>query len=155
MTRGTAFLAEIHKTHIYPQEVSLVTFTLQLNSFTRKQFQRRLQEAYASGSLKVVKRIHALLVLAQGQSVTEVADVLALGERTIRDYRNEFLFKGMASLVYQSPPGRPSKLTKTQRQQLVEWIKAKPQDSGYTSGCWNTPHSIAFSGDVPILSQFA
>jgi len=52
---------------------------------------------------------------------------------------NTHLFKGMASLVYKSPPGRPSKLTKTQRQQLAEWIKASPQDSGYTSGCWNTP----------------
>jgi transposase len=125
--------------HGFPKEVSPVSFTLQLSSLTRKQFCRRLQEAYASGSLKLVKRIHALLALAQGQSVKEVADMLALGEQTIRDYRNQFLLKGMASLVYKSPPGRPNKLTKTQRQQLAEWIKAKPQDAGYTSGCWNTP----------------
>jgi len=45
----------------------------------------------------------------------------------------------MASLVYKAPPGRPSKLTKTQRQQLADWIKASPQDIGYTAGCWNTP----------------
>src|SRR5918996_1877378 len=139
MTRDTAFLADIHKTPIYPQEVSLVTFTLQLSSFTRKQFQRRLNEAYASGSLKLVKRIHALLALTQSQSVRQVAEMLALGEQTVRDYRNQFLIKGMASLVYKAPPGRPSKLTKTQRQSLAEWIKASPQDSGYTSGCWNTP----------------
>ena len=116
-----------------------MSFTLQLSSFTRQQLYRRLQQAYASGSLKLVKRIHALLALAQGQSVSDVAAMLALGEQTVRDYRNQYLFKGMTSLVYQSPPGRPSKLTKTQRQQLAEWIKASPQDSGYTSGCWNTP----------------
>ena len=139
MTRDTAFLAEFLITRFYPQEVSLVSFTLQLSSFTRKQFHRRLKEAYASGSLKLVKRIHALLALTQGQSVCEVADLLALGEQTVRDYRNQFLFKGMASLVYKAPPGRPSKLTKSQRQQLAEWLKANPQDSGYTSGCWNTP----------------
>ena len=114
-------------------------FTLQLSSFTRKQLYRRLQQAYASGSLKLLKRLHALLGLAQGQSVSDVADMLSLGEQTVRDYRNQYLFKGMASLVYQSPPGRPSKLTKTQRRQLAEWIKASPQDVGYTSGCWNTP----------------
>src|SRR5712691_11881786 len=45
----------------------------------------------------------------------------------------------MASLVDKAPPGRPSKLTKTQRQQLAEWIKASPQDAGDTSGCWHTP----------------
>jgi transposase len=116
-----------------------MSFTLQLSAFTRKQLYRRLQQAYASGSLKLVKRLHVLLALAQGQSVRAVAEMLSLGEQTVRDYRNQYLFKGMASLVYQSPPGRPSKLTKTQRQQLAEWIKARPQDSGYTSGCWNTP----------------
>jgi transposase len=80
-----------------------------------------------------------LLALAQGQSVSDVAEMLSLGEQTVRDYRNQYLFKGMASLGYKAPPGRPSKLTKAQRQQLAQWIKASPQDSGYTSGCWHTP----------------
>jgi DNA-binding NarL/FixJ family response regulator len=93
-------------TDFYPQEVSLMSFTLQLSAFTRKQLYRRLQLAYASGSLKLVKRIHALLALAQSQSVREVAEMLSLGEQTVRDYRNQYLFKGMASLVYEAPPGR-------------------------------------------------
>jgi transposase len=126
-------------TRFSPQGVSLVSFTLQLSSFIRKQLYRRLQQAYASGSLKLIKRLHVLLALAQGQSVSEVAERLSLGEQTVRDYRNQYLFKGMASLAYQSPPGRPRKLTQTQRHQLAEWIRASPQDSGYTSGCWNTP----------------
>src|SRR5918992_3068127 len=139
MMRDTAFLAEMINSRFTPQEVSLMSFTLQLSSFTRKQLYRRLQQAYASGSLKLIKRIHALLALAQGQSVRDVAEMLSVGEQTVRDYRNQYLFKGMASLVYQAPPGRPSKLTQTQRQQLAQWLKASPQDSGYTSGCWNTP----------------
>jgi transposase len=139
MTRDTACLWEIVAIGFHTQEVSLVSFTLQLSAFTRKQLYRRLQQAYASGSLKLIKRIHVLLALAQGQSVSAVAQMLCLGEQTVRDYRNQYLFKGMASLVYKAPPGRPSKLTKTQRQQLAKWIKAGPQDSGYTSGCWNTP----------------
>jgi transposase len=139
MTRDTTFLWEIVAIGFHPQEVPLVSFTLQLSAFTRKHLYRRLQQAYASGSLKLIKRIHALLALAQGQSVSDVAQMLSLGEQTVRDYRNQYLFKGMASLVYKAPPGRPSKLTKTQRQQLAKWIKASPQDSGYTSGCWNTP----------------
>ena len=116
-----------------------MAFTLHLTSFMRKQLYRRLQQAYASGSLKLVKRIHALLALAQDMSVRDVAEMLALGEQTVRDYRNQFLCQGVASLVYKAPPGRPSKLTKAQRKELAELIKATPQDSGYTSGCWNTP----------------
>jgi transposase len=80
-----------------------------------------------------------LIALAQNLSVREVAEMLALGEQTIRDYRNAFLVKGIASLVYKRPSGRPSKLTKTQRQELAALIKASPQAAGYTSGCWNTP----------------
>src|SRR5919205_3723092 len=112
---------------------------LQLSSFTRKQLYRRLQQAFASGSFKLVKRIYALLALAQGQKTSEVAEMLSLGEQTVRDYRNQYLCKGLASLVYQAPPGRPSKRTKTQRQQLAAWSKASPHEAGYTSGCWNTP----------------
>jgi transposase len=139
MTEGYGIPIGSSFAHGSPKEVSLVSFTLHLRAFTRKQLYRRLQQAYVSGSLKLVKRLHALLALAQGQSVSDVAEMLSLGEQTVRDYRNQYLCKGMASLVYKAPPGRPSKLTKTQRQQLAEWIKASPQDAGYTSGCWNTP----------------
>jgi transposase len=45
----------------------------------------------------------------------------------------------MASLTYKRPPGRPGKLTKTQRRELAALIKAGPQAAGDTSGCWKTP----------------
>src|SRR5262249_57108509 len=70
-------------------------------------------------------------------TVSAVAAMLAQGEQTVRDYRNQFLWRGVASLVYQRPPGRPSKLTKTQRQELTALITAGPQASGYPSGCWS------------------
>jgi DNA-binding NarL/FixJ family response regulator len=130
MTEGYGIPIGSSLAHGAPQEVSLVSFTLHLRAFTRKQLYRRLQQAYASGSLQLVKRLHALLALAQGQSVSDVAEMLSLGEQTVRDYRNQYLCKGTASLVYQAPPGRPSKLTTTHRQQLAEWIKASPQDVG-------------------------
>jgi transposase len=118
------------------QEVSLVTFTIHLTPFTRQQLYRHLQQAYASGSLRLVKRLHALLAIAEGTAVSEVAQMLALGEQTVRDYINRFLWQGVASLVYQRPPGRPTKLTKTQRQELAALITAGPQAAGYMSGCW-------------------
>ena len=96
----------------------------------------------------------------RAKASSEVAEMLALGEQTVRDYRNQYLFKGMASLVYKAPPGRPSKLTKTQRQQLAEWIKASPQD------CWlylgmleyaddSGPHLASLSAwsTIPTISR--
>jgi transposase len=125
--------------HGSPKEVSPVAFTLHLSSFTRKQLYRRLQQAYGSGALRVVRRIQALLALADNQRVQEVAEMLNLGQPTIRDSRNAFLLQGVASLRYTRPPGRPSQLTPSQRRELAAWIKAGPQAAGYTSGCWNTP----------------
>ncbi len=139
MTRDTAFLAELITRGFSPQEVSLVSFPRHLSSCTRKQLYCRLQQAYASGSLPWLQRLHALLALAQDQSVSDVAERWSLGEQPVRAYRHQYLFQGPASLVYQAPPGRPSTRTTTQRHQLAEWVKASPQDSGYTSGCWHTP----------------
>jgi hypothetical protein len=60
-------------------------------------------------------------------------------EPGIRDYRNAFLLQGVSSLGYTRPPGRPSKLTPSQRRELAALIKAGPQAAGDTSGCWHTP----------------
>jgi transposase len=116
-----------------------VSCTLHLSPFTRKQLYRRLQQAYSQGALRLVRRIHALLALAADMSVQDVAQMWNLGDQTVRDYRHAFLVKGMASLAYTRPPGRPRKLPKTQRRQLAEWIKAGPQAVGYTAGCRRTP----------------
>src|SRR5215475_9385528 len=96
-TRDTAVLAEMISTRFSPQEVSLVSFTLQLSSFTHTHLYRRLQQAYARGSRKWGKRLHALLALAQGQSGSEGAAMLSLGAQTVRAYRHPYLCKGMAS----------------------------------------------------------
>src|SRR5262245_12496655 len=80
------------------QEVSLVTFTIRLTPLMRQQLYRRLQQAYASGSLRLVKRIHTLLAIADSMAVSEVASMLSLGEQTVRDYLNRFLWRSVASL---------------------------------------------------------
>ena len=122
-----------------PKEVSPVSFTLHLSPCTRKQLYRHLQQAYASGALRVVKRIHVLLALAEEMSVQEVAEMSGLGEQTVRDYRHRFLLRRMASFTSKRLPGRPRKLTKAQRRELAELIAAGPQAAGYPSGCWKTP----------------
>ena len=81
----------------YPQEVSLVSFTLHLSPLTHKQRYHRLQQAYGSGALRLGKRIHALLAFAEAMSVRAVAELLPLGEQTVRDSRHRFLVYRMAS----------------------------------------------------------
>ena len=110
---------------------------IRLSNQTRQQLYNRLQQAYSRGPLRLIKRIHALLYLAEDKSVAQVSSILGLGEQTIRDYLHGFMWRGLASLVYQRPPGRPPRLTKTQRQELAQLIEAGPEVAGYESGCWS------------------
>lgn len=110
---------------------------IRIHNSLRKTVLERLKQAYATGSLRLVKRIHALLYLADGKMVAEVAEILHLGEQTVRDYFHAFIRKGVDSLVYHRPSGRRPKLTKTQRKELTELIKAGPEAAGYDCGCWS------------------
>jgi transposase len=85
-----------------------MSFPLHVSPFTRTQLYRRLQQAYGQGDLRVARRIQALLALADGLSVHEIALRLGLGDQTVRDYRHAFLWKGLSSLRYKRSPGRPS-----------------------------------------------
>jgi transposase len=70
-------------------------------------------------------------------TVHEVAQMLDMGEQTVRAYLNRFLWQGVTSFVYKRSPGRPAKLTKTQRKALAALIEAGPQAASYPSGCWS------------------
>lgn len=99
---------------------------------------KRLQQAYGRGELRLIKRIHALLYLIEGKSVSEVVDILQLSVQTIYNYISAFVLNRLDSMVYQRPPGRPRKLTKTQRRVLAKLIERGPEKAGYDCGCWDT-----------------
>ena len=110
---------------------------IRLGAGIRQEIDERLHQAYAQGQVRLVRRIHAILSVIEGKPVKEVASQLGLGEQTVRDYVTALLLKGTASLVYRKPPGRPAKLTKHQRKELTDLIKAGPEAAGYESGCWS------------------
>ena len=116
----------------------LKQFKLRFTPSTRERIEAKLRLAYASQNLRLVKRISALLQLGQGDTVAQVAETFGLGEQTVRDYLHAFLKRGLASLKYKRPPGRPRKLTGRQRQQVKAWVKAGPLKAGYECACWST-----------------
>src|SRR5215471_10972691 len=104
-----------------PKEVSPVSFTLHLRPFTRKQLYRQLQQAYACGALRVVKRLHVLLALAEEMSVQEVAAMVGLGEQTVRDYRHSFLWSRLASFQVLAPTTHMYTSPEKRGKALLEW----------------------------------
>ena len=98
----------------------------------------RLRQAYARGELRLIKRIHALLSIIDGKTVSEVAELLNLSLQTVYNYISALLLKRLDSLVYKQPPGRPSKLSKTQRKVLAKVLEQGPEKAGYDCGGWDT-----------------
>lgn len=105
---------------------------------TIKLLSRRLSKAYAAGDARLVRRISALLGLAKGETVAQVAEMHGVARQTVYNWLKAFILEGVDSLNYRRSPGRKPRLTKTQKKRLVELVEAGPLAAGYVTGCWTS-----------------
>ena len=77
-----------------------------LTGATRKMLVARLQQAYADHATRLIRRIHALLELAEGRAVYEVAAGLGVGEQTVRDWLHAFVRCGAQAIGHDHQPRR-------------------------------------------------
>jgi len=61
-----------------------------------------------------------------------------VAESTVYAWLQAFIERRFESLRYGRSPGRPSKLTPTQRERLKELVAAGPLAAGYPTGCWSS-----------------
>jgi len=106
---------------------------------TRRKCIQLLQQAQSKGDSRKAKRIMAVLAVVDGGLYSVIANTLKVSEESIRLWVNAFLLKGVKGFNYIKPPGKPSKLTKTQRKQLDKLISQGPQKSGFPGACWRSP----------------
>lgn len=105
---------------------------------TVKRFGQELQKAYQRGDQRLVRRISVLLATQHQTGITEIAATWALARQTIYNWIVAFLTTSWDSLEYGVAPGRPPRLTKTQKRDLYEWVRQGPEACGFSSGCWST-----------------
>jgi transposase len=115
-----------------------VNIRLRLSEKKYAQLLALRQQAEALGQRRLVKRIETVLWTIEGQAADAIAVILGLSERCVQNYVNVFIRKGLASLQYRTSPGRPAKLTKTQKEKLQRFIDNGPEAAGYDQGCWTT-----------------
>src|SRR4029078_13644079 len=102
-------------------------FTITFSRPTVKQLTFQLQAAFRRGDLRLIKRITALLLLADGLPPATVAERLGLGRSTIYSWLHAFVLERWASLRYRTSPGRPAKLSASQKQRLKALLSAGPE----------------------------
>jgi len=114
-------------------------FRLTLSSAQQEKLNQKMKLAEQSGDIRWVKRILAILSLADGQSDQMVAIMLKVSPESIRLWLKAVLTEGISGISPTKSPGRPAKLTKSQRKELAKMIEIAPQKSGFHGGCWRSP----------------
>ena len=114
-----------------------MNLSIHFRNGTVKALTRRLEDAYRWGNARLVRRITALLDVAQNIPVETIARRLCISETSVYRWLRAFLLERYASLVYRTSPGRPAKLTKIQKTRLRKLVTAGPEKAGYPTGCWS------------------
>jgi len=91
------------------------------------------------GDLRTVKRFHAVLAIANGHPFPLIASILKVSEEAVRLWVNAFMVKGPNGLISKKSPGRPGKLTKSQKQELDGILNEGPSSAGFPGACWRSP----------------
>lgn len=119
----------------------MLGFRLVLSAPQKRALVNALDVARRQGNLRVITRLLALLSLAENRlSVTEIAQLLRVSLESIRQWVKLYLWKGLRGLTQlKRSPGRPPKLSKTQRRELARLIEAGPEAAGFPGACWRTP----------------
>jgi transposase len=116
-----------------------VEIRIQWYGATVKELQRRWREAVARGQERLIRRLSALLAVGRRTPAAQIAAEVGVSVSTVYRWVAAFAVQGWASLYYRTSPGRPCKLTPTQKARLTTLIVAGPLAAGYPSGCWSTP----------------
>lgn len=79
-------------------------------------------------------RLHGLLLVAQGLSCLEVADVLGDAPRTVQNWVRRFERDGFGGLIEGERPGRPARLNDVQLQKVEQVLRMTPKKAGLSGG---------------------
>lgn len=105
---------------------------------TIKAIKKKLNYTIKVGNVSQIMRVMAILLLATGVAIEEVARICGVTERTIYYWRNEFLCRRLNSFKITRRKGPKSRLTKEQKEYLKEMIIKGPKKAGYFQAIWTS-----------------
>jgi len=111
-----------------------------------KEVQREIEK---SKDCRYIRRLHGILLVAQGTSCPQVARQLGRGARTVQLWVRTFKEEGLSGLKDKSRPGRPPRLTEEQMAQIGQALRSTPMEYGLNGYLWDGKTLSAF-----ILKEF-
>lgn len=101
-------------------------------------------EIHRSEEARYDHRLHGLLLVAQGMSCREVAQLLGDAPRTVENWVHRFEEEGLAGLVDGARPGRPRRLSTKQLDEVASALRRSPEDFGLAGHIWDGKTLAAF-----------
>ncbi len=93
----------------------------------KKRDKNNLNDLIKNGeSLGIRNRAHAIILSAQGKSITELADILHVHSQTISAWLDRWENGGIAGIADKPRCGAPPKLTDSEKKIVVKILKEHP-----------------------------
>jgi transposase len=89
-------------------------------------------------------RLHGVLLVAQGMTCPQVANLLGDSPRTVVNWLQRFEAHGLAGLSEGERPGRPGRLNEEQLARVEMALRASPKQFGLPTQMWDGPTLSAF-----------
>lgn len=113
-------------------------FKVTFSNQTVKRLKAELQKAYTRGDLRSVRHLSVLIMIGERRDMETIRASWEVSVSTVYHWLKAFVIEGWRSLAYGKMPGRPSRLSKSQKRQLRGWLKAGPEKNNYPTGCWTS-----------------
>ena len=118
----------------------MLNFHLNLDKEQKESLSKKLKKSQAMGNIREAKRVMAILALGDKRDIDATAlSILQVTVEAIRGWVKNFLLYGLQGLASKKSPGRPPKLTKSQKEELAQLIEDGPKESGFVGNCWRSP----------------
>lgn len=117
----------------------MAQFQLTITKKTSKEIEKLLQYSQKIGDLQTTKRCMAILSYSDGKSLSVIAEIMRININSIKNWIRSLMIYGVGGLKSKKKTGRPSKLTKNQKQELDKIICAGPTEAGFSGACWRSP----------------
>ena len=86
---------------------------------TVKRLKEELEKAYVRGDKQAVRRLSVLIMIGKRIRLERVLSLWNVSQQSVYNWLNEFVREHWANLRYEKAPGRPPRLTKTQKRKLL------------------------------------
>lgn len=116
----------------------MVPRMIQLSRRTCSRLDDLRTRAEREGAYRVAKRLHAVLLNANGHTSGEVSRILMTPRSAVSEWLRNFDTHGVEGILEGYRCGRPPRLTEEQRVTLADIVESGPVAYGLDSGIWTS-----------------